>query len=73
MKTIKTNLASDGCAHITLYGKEIVISKDNFDENGKARLSQFGESYTVEAVQLAKKQNTHERTKAILEKGRNRK
>lgn len=68
MKTIKTNLASDGCAHITLYGKEIVISKDNFDENGKAELSQFGESYTVETVQLAKKRNTHARTKAILKK-----
>lgn len=58
MKTIKTKLGSDKAAHICLYGKEIAISEDNFDDSGKAECTIFGEPYRVIIERPVKRQKT---------------
>lgn len=68
MKVIKTRLGVKGNAKITLYGKEIVISKDSFDDSGKAKVTAFGEDYLVEIERPTKKQRTSAKVKAAIEK-----
>jgi len=63
MKTIKVNLDSNGNAHICLYGEHIALTKDKFDESGKAMFTKFGEEYIAEIPQPAKKQRQNTKNK----------
>lgn len=63
MKTIKVNLDSNGNAHINLYGEHITLSRDEFDESGKAKFTKFGEEYVAEIAQPAKKQRQNTKAK----------
>ncbi len=74
MKTIKVNLDSNGNAHINLYGEHITLSRDKFNESGKAKFTKFGEEYLAEINLPTRKSNSSSaKVNAVLEKEQSKK